>query len=38
LKRGALPRALKIDAIPEGDLQTLNTYAQRFELQSDSRS
>jgi predicted RNA-binding protein YlxR (DUF448 family) len=38
LKRGALLRALKIDAIPEDDLQTLNTYAQRFELRSDSRS
>jgi predicted RNA-binding protein YlxR (DUF448 family) len=32
LKRGVLPRALKIEAIPEGDLQTLNAYAQRFEL------
>jgi predicted RNA-binding protein YlxR (DUF448 family) len=29
LKRGALPRALKIESIPEQDLQSLNEYAQR---------
>jgi uncharacterized protein len=36
LKRGALPRALKIESIPEDDLQTLNAHAQRFELRSRS--
>ncbi len=30
LKRGVLPRALKIDAIPEGDLGALNAYAQQL--------
>jgi uncharacterized protein len=30
LTRGVLPRALKIEAIPEDDLQTLNAYAQRL--------
>ena len=30
LKRGVLPRALKIEAIREEDLQTLNEYAQRL--------
>jgi uncharacterized protein len=29
LKRGVLTRALKIESIPEGDLQTLNEYAQQ---------
>jgi uncharacterized protein len=32
LKRGALPRALKIESIPEESLQTLNEYAQQLEL------
>jgi predicted RNA-binding protein YlxR (DUF448 family) len=32
LKRGVLPRALKIESIPESDLRTLNAYAQRLEL------
>ena len=30
LKRGVLARALKIETIPEADLQTLNAYAQRL--------
>jgi hypothetical protein len=30
LKRGVLPRALKLDAIPEVDLQTLTAYAQQL--------
>ena len=30
LKRGVLPRALKLEQLPEDDLQTLNTYAQRL--------
>ena len=30
LKRGALARALKLESIPEDDLQTLQTYAQRL--------
>jgi predicted RNA-binding protein YlxR (DUF448 family) len=30
LKRGALPRALKIETIPEDDLQTLTAYAERL--------
>lgn len=30
LRRGTLTRALKIDAIPEDDLQQLNEYAQRL--------
>jgi len=29
-KRGALARALKLESIPEDDLQTLQTYAQRL--------
>jgi predicted RNA-binding protein YlxR (DUF448 family) len=28
LKRGVLPRALKLDALPEDDLHTLEAYAQ----------
>jgi predicted RNA-binding protein YlxR (DUF448 family) len=32
LQRGVLPRALKIESIPEGDLQSLSEYAQRLEL------
>jgi predicted RNA-binding protein YlxR (DUF448 family) len=36
LRRGVLPRALKIESIPENDLETLNAYAQRFELQARS--
>jgi predicted RNA-binding protein YlxR (DUF448 family) len=31
LKRGVLPRALKIEAIPEEDLQMLSDYAQALE-------
>ena len=31
LKRGVLPRALKIESIPEDNLQVLTDYAQRFE-------
>jgi uncharacterized protein len=30
LNRGVLPRALKIDSIPEADLQNLHDYAQRL--------
>jgi predicted RNA-binding protein YlxR (DUF448 family) len=30
LQRGVLPRALKIESIPEDDLQILNDYAQRL--------
>ena len=30
LKRGVLPRALKLEKIPEDDLQTLDAYAQRL--------
>jgi predicted RNA-binding protein YlxR (DUF448 family) len=30
LKRGVLPRALKIDTIAEDDLQTLNEFSQRL--------
>jgi predicted RNA-binding protein YlxR (DUF448 family) len=30
LKRGVLPRALKIETIAEADLQTLNAYAERL--------
>jgi len=30
LKRDALARALKLESIPEDDLQTLQTYAQRL--------
>lgn len=30
LKRGVLPRALKLEKIPEDDLQSLNAYAQRL--------
>src|ERR1051326_41227 len=32
LKRGVLARALKIDAIPEDNLQTLTDYAQQLHL------
>jgi predicted RNA-binding protein YlxR (DUF448 family) len=32
LKRGVLPRALKIEAIPDDNLQTLTEYAQQLEL------
>ena len=32
LKRGVLPRALKIELIPEQDLHTLTEYAQRLEV------
>jgi predicted RNA-binding protein YlxR (DUF448 family) len=35
LKRGILVRALKIDTIPEVDLQTLNAYAQRLSGTSE---
>jgi uncharacterized protein len=35
LKRGILPRALKIESIAEGDLHTLNEFAQRL---SDSHA
>jgi predicted RNA-binding protein YlxR (DUF448 family) len=31
LKRGILPRALKIDAIPEENLQSLTDYARQLE-------
>jgi uncharacterized protein len=31
LKRGVLPRALKIEIIPEENLQTLNDYAHTLE-------
>ena len=31
LKRGILPRALKLESIPEDNLQTLNDYAQQLE-------
>ena len=34
LKRGVLPRALKIEAISEEDLHHLTHYAQRFELRA----
>jgi len=30
LKRGVLPRALKLESIPEDDLQTLTDYAERL--------
>jgi len=30
LKRGVLARALKLETLPEADLQTLNAYAQRL--------
>ena len=36
LRRGALSRALKLEFIPEADLQTLNTYAQRLSGTSES--
>ena len=36
LKRGVLPRALKLEIIPEADLQTLNAYAQRLSGTSES--
>ncbi len=32
LERGVLPRALKIESIPEEDLHTLTEYAQRLAL------
>lgn len=32
LKRGVLPRALKIESIPEENLQTLSEYAQQLKL------
>ena len=35
LKRGVLPRALKLESIPEDDLQTLNAYAQRLSGTSE---
>ena len=35
LKRGVLPRALKIESIPESDLQTLIAYAQRLSGTSE---
>jgi predicted RNA-binding protein YlxR (DUF448 family) len=35
LKRGTLLRALKIEAIPEDSLQTLNDYAQRLSGTSE---
>jgi predicted RNA-binding protein YlxR (DUF448 family) len=35
LKRGVLPRALKIETITEDDLQTLNAYAQRLSGTSE---
>jgi predicted RNA-binding protein YlxR (DUF448 family) len=31
LKRGVLPRALKIESIPEDNLDTLNEFARQFE-------
>jgi uncharacterized protein len=31
LKRGVLPRALKIESIPEDNLQVLTDFAQRLE-------
>jgi predicted RNA-binding protein YlxR (DUF448 family) len=31
LKRGVLPRALKIESIPDDNLQVLTDYAQRLE-------
>ena len=31
LKRGILPRALKIETIPEDNLQVLTDYAQQFQ-------
>jgi len=30
LKRGVLPRALKLETIPEADLQTLTAYTERL--------
>ena len=30
LKRGVLPRALKLDSIADPDLETLNAYAERL--------
>jgi len=33
LTRGVLPRALKIETIPEDDLQNLSAFAQRLGLQ-----
>jgi predicted RNA-binding protein YlxR (DUF448 family) len=32
LKRGVVSRALKIESIPEENLQTLNEFAQQLEL------
>jgi predicted RNA-binding protein YlxR (DUF448 family) len=31
LERGVLPRALKIEAIPEDNLETLNDYARQLQ-------
>jgi len=36
LRRGALSRGLKLESIPEADLQTLNEYAQRLSGTSES--
>jgi predicted RNA-binding protein YlxR (DUF448 family) len=36
LKRGILPRALKLEKIPEADLLTLHAYAQRLSGTSES--
>ena len=36
LKRGALSRGLKLEFIPEADLQTLDAYAQRLSGTSES--
>ena len=35
LRRGALARGLKLELIPEADLQTLNTYAQQLSGTSE---
>jgi uncharacterized protein len=34
LTRGVLPRALKIESIPEENLKTLSEYAQQLELRA----
>ena len=34
LKRGVLPRALKIESIPDESINALNEYAQQLELRT----
>jgi predicted RNA-binding protein YlxR (DUF448 family) len=37
LKRGVIPRALKVDTIAEADLQTLNAHANQLALDSPDK-